>query len=175
MPRSATLSDLLALLDAHDQYSGGVPRSIIARRAQALVNSLQTRTGCERSQQALAARGVVTHLPDYWQRRERSLAVFETLEIPLLQNLIGTAGSLIPFLPDLIPAPMIAAAKLRSRNDGGSPPHALAARCRTAAKRARKATGSVADVFQARRFLGLRAPGIVIGRYSPPTGYALRD
>jgi hypothetical protein len=171
--RPESLNDVLALLDAVANGSNAVPFSKIERRAQSVVNRFKTRSGCEAARTLLGQRKVATKLPPQWLKLDIARARFETVDIPNVQNTIRAAGTVLPFLPDLIPARLVESVTAWSRGEGGASPKSLLARVATAAKRAKKMQPVPLDPFQARRFLGTRS-GHIVGSHTPPRAYARR-
>ena len=173
MSRRYSLSDVLALLDAEDDYANGVASSVIRRRCQPVVNQSVTRTACDRARAAFAARRITTYLPPRFERREAVRADFEVNEIPRLRNLITNLGTFLPFIPDLLPGAMLQAAELWARNEGGHSPKALARRCRAAAARYTAQHAAPAAPLWPAKVLAFRDLKI-LGSITPPRAYAIR-
>ena len=133
--RTNYLADVLALIAAFNEFSNGVRRSWIARRAQACVNNCVTRQAADRARAAFLAEGFPTSLPSKWIERDAALARFAGPEMEFLRQRIREAGSYAPFEPELLPAAMIATATKWARGEGHTTPAMLAARFDKAAKK----------------------------------------
>lgn len=124
--RTNYLGDVLALIAALNEFSNGVRRSWIARRAQACVNNCVTRQAADRARQVLAAQGFPTTLPARWADRDAALAKFAFADMEGFRQRIRSAGTYAPFEPDLLPDAMIATATKWARGEGKTTPAMLA-------------------------------------------------
>ena len=133
--RTHYLHDVVKLIEALNQYSNGVRRSWIARRAQACVTNCVTRQAADRAREVFRVQGFPTTLPAKWTERDAALARFSGPEMDILRQRIREAGSYAPFEPDLLPAAMIATATSWARGEGRTTPAQLHHRFDKAAKK----------------------------------------
>lgn len=153
MPRHDTIGDIEALLAAHDNYSGGVPLSVVARRAQVVVNRMKSIAGALAAVQAFRAHQLTVTMPADWAARRTEVAVWVARELPDLQNLINSTGHVDLFPPALLPDKLHAAALRWADGNGGDRPRVLSALVRHAAEKIIRRARPAASPMVKPRFL----------------------
>ena len=130
MPRRETIGDIEALLAAHANYSGGVPLSVVARRAQVVANRMHTAAGAQHATEVFQAAKLDVRMPAEWNARKNAVAKFAAIDLPLLVNTINNTGLVDRFPPHLLPAALLDSASRWAAGTGGAHPATLAAEVR---------------------------------------------